>query len=96
MNFDFKNGYKNEFQDNNEKSRSCFKNRVSKIMDFIAVRTHESHPKAWELKIAGINKLNMFTLKIESRVEPDILGRDKISCQEFFRHVFDFTLYSKR
>ena len=91
MNFDFKNGYKNEFQDNNEKSRSCFKKKGPQNNGF-----YESHPTAWELKIAGINKLNMFTLKIESRVEPDILGRDKISCQEFFRHVFDFTLYSKR
>ena len=27
VNFDFKNGCKNEFQDNNEKSRSWFKNK---------------------------------------------------------------------
>ena len=39
VNFDFKNGCKNEYQDNNEKSCSQFKNRA-----------YESNSTAWELK----------------------------------------------
>ena len=50
VNFDFKNGCKNEFQDNNEKSGSCFKNWVPQKIDFRAVGTRESYPTAWELK----------------------------------------------
>ena len=34
MNFDLKNGCKNEFKDNNEKSWSWSKNRVSHKIDF--------------------------------------------------------------
>ena len=49
MNFDFKNGCKNEFEDNNEKSGSRFKNRVPLKIDFRAEWTHESKPTAWEL-----------------------------------------------
>ena len=50
VSFDFKNGCKNEFQDNNEKSCSCFKNKVCPKIDFRADGTHESHPTAWELR----------------------------------------------
>ena len=49
VNFDFKNGCKNEFEDNNENSCSRFKNRVPLKIDFRAVWTHESIPTAWEL-----------------------------------------------
>ena len=49
MNFDFKNECKNEFEDNNEKSCSRFKNRVPVKIDFRADGTHESIPTAWEL-----------------------------------------------
>ena len=49
MNFDFQNECKNEFQDNNEKSCSWFKNRVPPKTDFRVVETHESHPTALEL-----------------------------------------------
>ena len=49
VNFDFKNGCKNEFEDNNEKSCSRFKNRVPLKIDFRADWTHESNPTAWEL-----------------------------------------------
>ena len=48
MNFDFKNGRKNEFEDNNEKSCSRFKKSPLEI-DFRADWTHESIPTAWEL-----------------------------------------------
>ena len=50
MNFDFKNGCKNEFEVNNEKSCSRFKNRVPLKIDFRADWTHESIPTAWELR----------------------------------------------
>ena len=36
INLDFKNGYKNEFQDNNEKSCSFSRKRVSRKIDFKA------------------------------------------------------------
>ena len=49
VNFDFKNGCKNEFDDNNEKSCSRFKNRVPLKIDFRADWTHESIPIAWKL-----------------------------------------------
>ena len=49
MNFDFINGCKNEFEDNNEKSCSRLKNRVPLKIDFRADWTHESIPTAWEL-----------------------------------------------
>ena len=51
MNFDLKNGCKNEFEDNSEKSCSRFINRVPFKIDFRADWTHESNPTAWELKI---------------------------------------------
>ena len=55
VNFDFKNGCKNEFEDNNEKSRSRFKNRVPLRIDFRADWTHESNPTGQELiKISQI------------------------------------------
>ena len=50
MHFDFKNGCKNEFKDDNEKSWSWFRKRVPHKIDFRADGTHESHPTAWELK----------------------------------------------
>ena len=53
--YDFKNGCKNEFEDNNEKSCSWFKNKVPQKIDFRADGTHESHPTAWEL-IEKVNK----------------------------------------
>ena len=37
MNFDFKNGCKNDFRDNNEKSCSRFRNKVSHKIDLKAV-----------------------------------------------------------
>ena len=45
----FKNGSKNEFKDDNEKSCSRFKNRVPLKIDFRADWAHESNPTAWEL-----------------------------------------------
>ena len=49
VNFDFENGCKNEFQDNNKKSWSWFKNRVPQNIDFRAFGTPESNPTAWEV-----------------------------------------------
>ena len=51
MNFDSKKGCKNEFEDNNEKSCSRFKNKVSLKIDFGADWTHESISTAWELNL---------------------------------------------
>ena len=53
VNFDFRNGCKNEFQDNNEKSSNWIKNRVSTKIDFRAIWTNESHPSAWELNFTN-------------------------------------------
>ena len=50
VNFDFKNTCKNEFEDNNEKTCSRFKNESPLKIDFRADWTHESNPTAWELK----------------------------------------------
>ena len=49
VNFGFKNGCKNEFEDNNEKSFKRLKNRVPLEIDFRADSTHESIPTGWEL-----------------------------------------------
>ena len=43
MTFDFKNSYKKEFQDNNEKLSSCSRNRVSLKIDFKAVWPSNGH-----------------------------------------------------
>ena len=43
MKFDLKNGFKNEFQDNNEKSCSLYRNRVSHRIDFRAVWPRNGH-----------------------------------------------------
>ena len=43
MNIDFKNGYKNEFEDNNEKSCSLSRKRVSHKIDFKAKWPRNSH-----------------------------------------------------
>ena len=49
VNFDFKNGCKNEFEDNNEISCSRFKIKAPPLkMDFRADWTNESIPTAWE------------------------------------------------
>ena len=43
MNFDFKDGCKNEFKGNNEKSCSWTRNRVSHKIDFKAQRLRNGH-----------------------------------------------------
>ena len=43
MNFHFKNGCKNELKDNNEKSCSWSRNRISQIIDFEAVWLRNGH-----------------------------------------------------
>ena len=49
MNFDLKNDFKNEFKDNNEKSCSWYRNRVSQKIDFKAIWPRIAMPPAWEL-----------------------------------------------
>ena len=54
MKFDLKNGYKNELKDNNEKSYSWSRNRVSHKIDFkaqwaIGNDRATAMPTAWEL-----------------------------------------------
>ena len=51
INFDFKNGFKNEFKDNNEKSCSWSRNRVSHEIDFKAVSPHNGYAAS-----LGVNK----------------------------------------
>ena len=50
MKFYFKEGYKNEYKDNNEKSCRLSRNRVSHKIDFKAVYPHEAMPTAWTLR----------------------------------------------
>ena len=48
--YDFKNGCKKEFEDNNENHAADSKIRsLQKILDFIADGAHESHPTALKL-----------------------------------------------
>ena len=66
MNLEFKNGCKNELEDNNEKSCSRFTNKVPLKIDFRADLTHEFIPKAWELKnlVFLVTKYSIITVKI--------------------------------
>ena len=50
-NFHFRNEYKNEFEDDNEKICIYFRNRVSHKINFEAIWTRESNPTAWELSL---------------------------------------------
>ena len=50
MNFDFKNGCKNEFKGKNEKSCSWTRKRVSKKIDLQAVRSHCGHADSLPVK----------------------------------------------
>ena len=54
MNFDFKNGCKNEFKDNNEKSCSWSRNRVSHKIDFKAQWPRNGHADCVEVKLKRI------------------------------------------
>ena len=47
----FQKWLRNSFEDNNEKSCSWLKNKVTKKIVVRADGTHESHPIAWELKL---------------------------------------------
>ena len=49
MNFDFKNGCKNEFSDTNENLAADSKIGSPLKIDFRADWTHESDPTAWKL-----------------------------------------------
>ena len=64
VNFDFKNGCKNELEDNNEKSCCRFKNRIPLKIDFTADCTHESIPTAWELNELFDNRNNVTIKKL--------------------------------
>ena len=61
MNFDFKNGFKNEFKDNNKKSCSWSRNRVSHKIDFIAVWPRNGHATSLEVYI---KKKNLWSLDL--------------------------------
>ena len=87
VNFDFKNGCKNKFEDNNEKSSGRFKNRVPPKIDFRAEWTHESIPTAWELiavleiwifenfeDLSSITSFIKITFFIERRTETQSSG----------------------
>ena len=64
INFDFRNGCKNELKDNNEKSYRRFKNRVPLKIYFRANWTHESIPTAWELNTGSIFAFTLCLHKI--------------------------------
>ena len=51
INFDFKNGCKNEFEDNNEKSYSRSRKRVCHKIDFKAVWPHNGHAASVGVKL---------------------------------------------
>ena len=54
MNLDFKNGCKNEFQDNNEKSCSWSRNKVPHKIDFKAVVQRNGHAVSVGVKISNL------------------------------------------
>ena len=53
MNFDFKNGCKNEFEDNNEKSCNLSRNRVFHKIDFKAVWPRNDHAASVGVKFSN-------------------------------------------
>ena len=73
VNFYFKNGCKNVFEDNNEISCSRFKNRVPRKIDFRAEWTHESSPTG--SRIIFFRKILSAAIKLEFRFE--MLGSNK-------------------
>ena len=62
MNFDFKNGCENKFEDSNENSCSRLKKGSPLKIDLRADWIHESIPTAWELNvfIAGASLIVIF------------------------------------
>ena len=75
VNFDFKNGCKNEFEDNNDKS--WFKIWYILKIDFRADWTDEFNPTAWELKNCNLLSNQIFeSLDSMSGILPSGLGQD--------------------
>ena len=56
MIFDFKNGFKNEFKDNDEKSCSWSRNRVSRKIDFKVQWLRNSHIDSVGVKVLSAEK----------------------------------------
>ena len=68
VNFDFKNGCKNEFKDNIEKSRSWSRNRVSRKIDFKAQWLRNGHADSVGVNFSASKKLkNSLTRRILAR-----------------------------
>ena len=63
MNFDFKNGCKNEYKDNNEKSCSWSRNTVSHKIDFKAQWLRNGHSDS-----VGVNKLKFLFLMFNIQI----------------------------
>ena len=64
MNFDFKNECKNEFKDNNEKSCSLSRNRISHKIDFKGVWPRNGHTDSVGVKEGVGCILELYCLKI--------------------------------
>ena len=64
MNFDFKNGCKNEFYDNNEKSCTWSRKRVSYKIDFKAVWLRNGHAANVGVKGKRATRFNEIFRKI--------------------------------
>ena len=79
MNFDLKNGCKNEFEDNNEKSCSRLKNVVPLKIDFRADWTHESNPPALELIKQNLLYLDVDVVAAQLPVSVIILSQIPVS-----------------
>ena len=59
MNFDFKNDCKNELMDNNKKSYSCSRNKVSHKIDFKAVWLRNAHADSVQVNNNGLIIIQM-------------------------------------
>ena len=59
MNFDFKNGCKNEFEDNHEKSCSSSRNRVPHKIDFKVVGPEKSQADS-----VGVKRIDLENHKV--------------------------------
>ena len=88
MNFDFKIWYKNEFKDNNEKSSSWSRRRVSHKIDFIAVWPGNGHVDNVGVKFYfQVFATHDFTLLMEAVQILAVMEKLWITTQDSYLHI---------
>ena len=95
MNFDSENSCKNEFKDNNEKSCSWSRNRVSHKMEFKAVWPRNGHADS-----VGVNWFRVLFIhqnqKFLKLTKPVAVLESNIFQIKFLRQIFLFRKYKLR